>query len=355
MKKKLILAGLVGITFWMSCSGGNEPKQEVKTDDGKADQELLAQAQGLFQALPTSAENPENPISEEKVKLGHYLYFDTRLSKTGNNSCNSCHNLATYGVDNEPTSKGDNGGRGGRNSPTTLNAALHVAQFWDGRAKDVEEQAGGPVLNPVEMALPSKKVCVDRLKAVKEYQTMFAAAFPNDKDPVTYDNMTKAIGAFERKLITPSRFDSYLKGDLTALNSEEKEGLKSFINAGCTACHTGALLGGDKFMKFGLVNDYHPLTGSSDKDHGKMDLTKQESDKDVFKVPSLRNIAKTAPYFHDGSVAELEKAVKVMGKAQLGKDLTDAEVASIVKFLNALTGEVPAEVQKAPVELASLK
>jgi cytochrome c peroxidase len=355
MKKYIILGSLITASVWYSCSSENAGKIKLSAAELKADQDLLAQAQGVFKTLPTVAENPKNPISVEKVLLGRMLYFDTRLSKTGNNSCNSCHNLATFGVDNKATSLGDAGKNGDRNSPTVFNAALHIAQFWDGRAKDVEEQAGGPILNPVEMGLPDMKFCVDKLAKVEAYQIAFKAAFPNDKEAITYDNMTKAIGAFERKLITPSKFDDYLKGNTEALSKEEKVGMTTFINSGCIACHSGALLGGTQFMKFGLINDYHALTGSSTKDLGKMALTKNEADKDIFKVPSLRNITKTAPYFHDGSVAELSKAIKVMGKTQLNKDLTDVEVSSIITFLDALTADIPEEMKTAPKELAELK
>lgn len=255
-------------------------------------------------------------------------------------------------VDNEVTSVGDAGKRGGRNSPTVLNAALHAFQFWDGRAKDVEEQAGGPILNPIEMAIPSKEFMVKKLKEVALYQKQFAAAFPNDKDPITYANLTKAIAAFERTLITPSRFDKYLGGDQSALTADEKNGLQTFVKSGCTACHIGATLGGTMFQKFGLVNDYRPLTGSKGNDQGRKDLTKQDADRDMFKVPSLRNITKTHPYFHDGSVADLATAIKVMGKAQLNKDLTDAEISSIVTFLNTLEADVPDAAKAVPAELA---
>jgi cytochrome c peroxidase len=352
MKKTFLILFTAMTVIWVACSDNNQSKSSTSMSLEEQNN-LQTQAQGLFKTLPVTAENVGNPISNEKVLLGRVLYFDTRLSKTGNNSCNSCHNLATYGVDNKATSPGDAGKNGDRNSPTVLNAALHIAQFWDGRAKDVEEQAGMPVLNPAEMALPDKKFCVERLAKIPGYQQAFKAAFPNDKQAITYDNMTKAIAAFERTLITPSKFDDYLKGNQEALNDEEKQGLKTFVNAGCTACHNGALLGGTQFMKFGLINDYHPLTGSKNTDMGKMALTKQESDKDVFKVPSLRNIAKTYPYFHDGSVKELPVAVKVMAKTQLNKDLTDAEVNSIVTFLEALTGDIPQEYKTAPKELAS--
>lgn len=355
MKTKLIL--LLTIAGFMSCQGPSPKQDETAaqqtTADQQKDQELMKMAQGVFQTLPLVAENKDNPITPEKVSLGKMLYHDTRLSKTGNNSCNSCHNLSTYGVDNKPTSPGDAGKNGTRNSPTVLNAALHSTQFWDGRAKDVEEQAGGPILNPVEMGMPHKDFVTKRLAASKEYQDMFKAAFPDQKNPITYENLQKSIGAFERTLITPSKFDKFLAGDASALNTEEKAGLQTFMDAGCTACHSGPVLGGQMFQKFGLMNDYHSLTGSSTADEGRKAVTKNESDKDFFKVPSLRNIEKTGPYFHDGSVADLGKAVSIMAKVQVNKDLNDEQVKSIVTFLKALTGEVPAEVQVAPKTLAS--
>ncbi len=335
----------LALLLFAACAGEPEtpidPESAIGTST-EADETLWKQASSLFAALPASAENPENPITEAKVALGKALYYDTRLSKDGHISCNSCHNLATFGVDNLPTSPGDDGTLGGRNSPTVLNAALHFVQFWDGRAKDVEEQAGGPVLNPVEMAMPNEATMIKRLKGVDAYKTMFAAAFPGEKDPISYANMEKAIGAFERTLLTPTRWDAYLEGDKNQLTADEKAGLQTFIEQGCITCHTGANLGGHMYQKFGLMNPYWEHTGSKKIDEGRFEVTKVESDKYIFKVPGLRNIAKTQPYFHDGSVADLNNAVKIMGKTQLNKELTDDQVKSIVTFLNVLTGTVPA-------------
>ncbi|OYU95823.1 MAG: cytochrome-c peroxidase [Bacteroidetes bacterium B1(2017)] len=352
MKKTITLAIVAGLIY--ACGGNQSSKtsESAKSDTVQTD-ELLTQAQGVFKTLPAKAENSENEMSDAKIELGKLLYFDTRLSKTGHNSCNSCHNLGTFGVDNKSFSEGDAGKLGGRNSPSTFNAALHSSQFWDGRAKDVEEQAGMPVMNPVEMAIPNEDFLVKRLAGVSMYQEKFKAAFPSDAKALTYKNIAKAIAAFERTLITPSKFDTYLGGDITALNDSEKEGLKTFMNAGCTACHNGATIGGTQLMKFGLINDYHPLTKSTNKDNGLMDQTKKEADKDIFKVASLRNVEKTHPYFHDGSVADLKVAIKVMAKAQLNKDLTDQEVSSIETFLKTLTSDIPEETKKAPAELAS--
>jgi cytochrome c peroxidase len=289
----------------------------------------------FFAPLPTVAESKENPLSEAKIALGKKLYLETRLSKNNDISCNSCHGLNSFGVDNKPTSPGHKGQLGGRNSPTSFNAALHVAQFWDGRAKDVEEQALGPILNPVEMALESEQAAVDAIKDDPAYKTLFAKAFPKESDPISFKNIGKAIGAFERTLLTPSRFDEYLKGSDSALTKEEKAGLSTFVKTGCTACHSGVGLGGHMYQKLGLVKPYET------KDTGRAEVTGKDSDKYFFKVPSLRNIAKTGPYFHDGSISTLESAVKIMGEYQLGKKLSDKETSEIVVFLNSLTGELP--------------
>ncbi len=309
---------------------------------------LLDKAKASFSPITEPVDNPDNPITKEKVILGQTLYFDKRLSKDETLSCNSCHDLQTYGVDNEATSGGVGGQKGERNSPTVLNAAYHFSQFWDGRAKDVEEQAGGPILNPVEMAMPDQEAVLKRLQAVEGYRKLFAAAFPGEEQPVNYINLQKAIGAFERKLITPSRFDEYLKGNTEALTTDEKRGLQTFMDVGCTACHSGTVLGGQMYQKFGLAGNYWDFTQSSRVDNGRYLVTKSESDKFIFKVPSLRNIEKTHPFFHDGSVTDLGEAVKIIAKLQLNRDLTEDEVKDIVTFLKTLTGTVPAEFTRAP-------
>jgi len=347
MKHTLII-GVVILTL-ISC-GGEKEKQvsgvsQQENEKAKLDSTLQVNASNIFGTLPLVAENPENPITDEKVKLGKVLYFDTRLSKDNTISCNSCHNLSTYGVDNLSFSIGNDKNLGGRNSPTVLNAALHFAQFWDGRAKDVEEQAGGPILNPVEMAVPNKDFLINRLLKVKEYQELFAKAFPEDKKPITYLNVQKAIGAFERKLITPGKFDDFLKGNKTALSDQEKDGLNVFISTGCVACHMGNVLGGKMFQKFGVYGNYWELTKSTKIDNGRFDITKNEADRYMFKVPSLRNISKTAPYFHDGSVSNLKDAVTMMAQLELNKKLSDKEVNDLVAFLGSLTGEIPADLK----------
>jgi cytochrome c peroxidase len=342
------------IAFAISLAAcNNESKQQETQEQAEHQRYDLALKDKLdvFGKLPQLADNPANPSTAEKISLGHHLYFDTRLSKDGKNSCNSCHNLATFGVDNLQFSPGDKGLNGDRNSPTVLNAALHAMQFWDGRAKDVEEQAGMPILNPVEMAIPSEKFLVDRLASTKLYQELFAKAYPEELNPVNYSNLRKAIAAFERQLITPSRFDQYLSGDLTALSLEEKKGLSTFINVGCTSCHSGELLGGKMIQKFGVFADYWTKTNSGHKDEGLFKITGLETDKFLFKTPSLRNIEKTFPYFHDGSVKELEEAVRIMAEVQLDKKLTDMEVKNITAFLKSLTGDIPEQFKTAPVGL----
>jgi cytochrome c peroxidase len=296
-----------------------------------------------FKVIPAKFETDKNEITDDKVKLGRMLYFETRLSKNQDLSCNSCHDLTTYGVDNKPFSSGHKGQLGGRNSPTVYNAGGHIAQFWDGRAATLEDQAKGPILNPVEMAMPSDKKVVEVLKSIPDYVTLFKAAFPKDKDPVTYDNMAKAIGAFERGLVTPSRFDKYLAGDQKALTDEELAGFHKFIKLGCPTCHTGAAVGGTTFQKLGLVKPYPDL-----KDNGRFDFTKDEKDKFFFRVPSLRNVAKTAPYFHNGSLTELNQVVRKMAFHQLGVELKDDEAKVLVAFLTSLTGELPADYIKKP-------
>jgi len=290
-----------------------------------------------FPALPKSFALASNPGTDEKLALGKMLYFDARLSKNHDVSCASCHMLDKFGVDGEPTSTGHKKQKGGRNAPTVYNAAGHFVQFWDGRAANVEEQAGGPILNPVEMAMPSEKAVLDVLKSIPGYGDAFKKAFPADKDPITYDNLKKAIGAFERTLATPSRWDKFVAGDASAITDDEKAGFKTFDAVGCPSCHTGALVGGTLYKKLGEVKPYPGL-----KDNGRFDVTKQEVDRFSFKVPSLRNVDKTGPYFHDGSVKTLDEAVKLMALHQLGKELKAEEVTSIVTFLKALTGEVPA-------------
>jgi cytochrome c peroxidase len=335
MKKTLMILGLVvGLaTAWIAVAESASP---AGPDDG-----LWKQATMRFFPLPSEVPNADNPVTVAKAELGKRLYSDTRLSKDGKVSCNSCHVLARFGVDNLPTSPGDTGELGPRNSPTVYNAALHLAQFWDGRARDVEEQAGMPILNPIEMAIPSEEFLVERLRGIEEYRQSFAEAFPGEDPALTYGNIERALGAFERTLLTPSRFDKYLEGDRDALTGTEKAGLQKFIELGCSSCHNGYAVGGYSFRKFGLRGDYWEHTKSETIDEGRFAETGNEGDKYVFKVAALRNVAKTAPYFHDGSVQDLGEAVRIMTRMQIGVELDLAESEAIVDFLESLTGEIP--------------
>ena len=321
----------------------------VDSNASPEDQELLKRAQGIFKPLPSAEEMQKlRPFTEEQVKLGHQLWYEPRLSKGNTVSCNSCHNLATAGVDNLPTSQGHKGQFGGRNSPTALNAALLGMQFWDGRAADVEEQAGGPLVNPVEMANDSQKAAAAKIAKIPEYQELFKTAFPED-GAVSFKNITTALGAFERTLLTPTKWDDYLKGNVNALNEQERKGVRAFMDSGCIACHSGVNLGGATFQKFGLVEGpYWKFIEDPKHDKGRADVTKKAEDEFFFRVPGLRNVAKTYPYFHNGSVWELDKAVTIMGKAQLGKDLSKEDTDNIVAFLKTLSGNVSESARTVP-------
>ncbi len=353
MKKVVVF--LITITLMVSC--GKEKKSdpaEQKDLITKNDKELLKNAQKFFEPLEI-IHKADNPVNDVKVKLGKILYHDTRVSKEGNISCNSCHGLETFGVDNKPFSPGDTGELGGRNSPTTFNAANHFVQFWDGRAADVEEQAGGPVLNPVEHNIPTEQFLIDRLSKIKGYQTLFKEAFPDEANPLTFENFKKAIGCFEReKLMTPSRFDEFLKGDITALSKKARQGLKTFIDLKCTDCHQGSNVGGSMYQKFGvMVPEYWKHTKSNKIDSGRYQETKNTDDLFMFKVPTLRNVEKTGPYLHDGSVESLDEVIKIMGTVQLGREIGEKNIREIKTFLSTLTQDIPSDVKQFPEELNS--
>ncbi len=296
-----------------------------------------------FHPLPTVMESAQNPVTQAKVKLGRMLYYDPRLSADHKISCNSCHALDKYGADETPVSTGFRGQAGTRNSPTVYNAAGQIAQFWDGRAPTVEEQAKGPVMNPVEMAMSSQERVVATLESIPEYVKLFHTAFPGDPNPVTFDNMASAIGVFERGLVTPSRWDKFLEGDQRALTAAEQEGFNKFYQAGCASCHGGAYLGGAQYQRLGMVKAW-----PQSHDAGRFEVTHKAADRNVFKVPTLRNVEKTAPYYHDGSVATIEEAIRKMGEYQLGAMLTEGDVASIETFLKALTGTIPVRYIREP-------
>ena len=303
-----------------------------------------------WQALPAKAPEPAaNPTTPAKVELGKMLYHDPRLSSNGVLSCNSCHNVMGAGDDNRSGSIGVKDQVGGRSAPTVYNSAFSSVQFWDGRAPSLEEQARGPVTNPGEMGMKSWDDVVARLKAMPEYTKAFAAAFSGENS-VTADNAVKAIAAYERTLITPnSPYDKYVKGDKAALTEQQVRGMNTFAEVGCVGCHSGPAFNGPQlpegtgfYQKFpGNENGVLEAKYGFSNDLGRFEATKDASDKHFFKVPTLRNIALTAPYFHNGKVQTLEEAIKVMGTLQLNKDLSSEQVADIAAFLNGLTGEFP--------------
>lgn len=347
--KRLGWIALLCVAFGLSTSCRSEAPKEEPDAGGAVETpkvvesplELARKNVGAFQALPKDYAREGQTAAQEE--LGRMLYYDTRLSKNHDLSCNSCHDLARAGVDGKPTSPGHKGQLGGRNSPTVYNAAGHFAQFWDGRAADVEAQAKGPVLNPIEMAMPDEASVVKVLQSIPGYVEAFKKAYPDQAEPVTYDNMGAAIGAFERRLVTPSRWDRFLGGDDKALSDKELDGFNLFVSTGCAGCHNGALVGGGSLQKVGAARPW-----PNQADTGRMTVTSKEEDRMMFKAPSLRNIAQTGPWFHDGATSKLEEAVKMMASHQLARDLTDEEVGKIVAWLEALTGEVPTDYIQKP-------
>ncbi len=304
-------------------------------------QELRVTANVLFKPVPEQVtEVRGTPINADQVNLGHQLFFDPRLSSSHIISCNTCHGISTGGADNVPVSIGHGWQKGPRNSPTVLNAVFNAAQFWDGRASDLAEQAKGPVQASVEMNSTPDRV-VDTLRSIPDYVAAFRRAFPGQADPVTFDNVALAIEAYETTLITPdSRFDRFLGGQ-DSLSAHELEGLSLFINKGCIACHSGVNLGGQAYFPFGVVaRPGADILPPGDK--GRFTVTNTASDEYVFRASPLRNIALTAPYFHSGEVWDLSEAVAIMGSSQLGHTLEPAEVEAIVAFLHTLTGRQPA-------------
>ncbi|TCZ57210.1 cytochrome-c peroxidase [Roseicella aquatilis] len=328
--RRLLLSGIAGIALLLGASA-----RAAEDDDL---QKAAAQA---FKPIPAMVPSVQgNPVTREKIDLGRMLFFDPRISASGILSCNSCHNLAMGGGDNVETSIGHGWQRGGRNSPTVLNSVFNAAQFWDGRAADLRSQATGPIQASVEMAATPAHV-MSVLGSIPEYQQRFATAFPGEQAPLSFDNLAKAIEAFEATLITPhSRFDQYLEGNKAILTAQEKQGLKLFMETGCVACHNGINLGGQDYFPFGVVEkpgaDILPPG-----DRGRFQVTRTASDEYVFRAVPLRNVALTAPYFHTGKVWDLEQAVSIMGVSQLGKELNKEEVAAITAFLRTLTGEQP--------------
>jgi cytochrome c peroxidase len=315
------------------------------TGNGK-EEEINPRLLRRFQAV--GGESAEAPISADKVALGRMLFHDKRLSRRHDVACNTCHLLDRFGIDGRATSIGSGGQVGSRNAPTVFNAATHIAQFWDGRSATVEEQAVGPIMNPKEMAMPNEQAVTAVLESIPEYVTLFKRAFPDAARPVSLKNVGEAIGSFVRGLTTKSRWDRFIAGETGALTAQEKRGLKVFLDTGCMACHTGPQVGGTMFQKVGAV-----VPWPNQKDVGRVAVTKAPADRMVFKVPTLKNIAKTSPYFHDGSAASLEEAIRLMGHHQLGVALEHDEVKAIAAWMLSMTGDVDPKYVAAPALPAS--
>ena len=302
-----------------------------------------------WQALPQTAPEPaDNPTTEATVELGKMLYMDPRFSSTGTVSCNTCHNIMEGGDDSRTVSMGVHGKTGGRNAPTVWNSAFHSVQFWDGRAALLEDQAKGPVANPVEMGMSDVEAAMERVRAIPGYRPYFDQAF--GKDSMSVVNAAKAVAAFERTLITPnSPYDRYVEGDKKAMNEQQVRGMNTFATIGCVACHEGAAFNGPEMeVGEGFYSKFPTFADNSyvkkyklDQDKGRAEVTGSEADVNMFRVQTLRNITDTAPYFHNGSVNDLHEAVRIMAKTQLNRDLDTAEVDDIVAFMTALTGEYP--------------
>jgi cytochrome c peroxidase len=340
---KWVTVSLSVLSLILLTASGPRPAQADETDT------LLTQAKQVFGPLPSAIPSQRNPITPEKVALGKILYYETRISVDGTVSCARCHPMGLYAADGLRKSIGNNGKLNPRNAPTILNAAGEISAHWIGNRLDVEDQAKQAIMGPPSFGMPSYEAAERKLREIKGYPPLFQKAFPEEKEPVTADNFAKAVGAFERTLVTPSRFDAFLKGAKTALTEPEKRGLQTFMQTGCAGCHSSPYLSGQMYQKFGILEPYGKYTKSADIDEGRYTVTKNETDKYVFKVPILRNVEKTAPYFHDGSVDHLYDAIWIMGKVQLGKELTKAQVDDILAFLRTLTGNIPENALQIPL------
>lgn len=351
MKRFLTYCGATALLFLPAC-GGDKPadtpsKPAAQAPAQKPDEQApqkparrrpppkldMTQIQKEFANFPAA---PAAPVAAtpDMIALGKALYHDESLSKEGNMSCATCHDLKNYGVDGKVTSPGSDGSPGKRNTPTVYNAFRQISQFWDGRSPSVEEQSIGPMLNPIEHGVANEAELLQKINAKPDLVAAFQKSFG---DGVTVTNFKNAIGAFERTLVTTSRWDKFLDGDSNALTVDEKRGLEAFLRVGCVTCHTSRLVGGSLIQELGVYGEY------TFKDKGLFEETGKKEDERKFKVPMLLNVAKTAPYHHDGSSSDLAEVVKTMAKIQLDKDISEEEVTDIVNFLNALTGELPAE------------
>lgn len=314
-----------------------------------ADDDLMARAKTIFGPLPASMPSPDNPLTPEKVRLGNLLFFEPRISVDRTVSCAKCHPPGLYAADGLRKAVGNHCKENPRNAPTILNAADQISQHWIGNRTSVEDQARQAVTGPPAFGMPDNASVEKVLKGMKEYVALFKAAFPDEKDPVTVTNFAKAVGAFERTLMSPAPFDDFMQGNAAALTDRQKRGLRAFMDSGCMTCHIGPYLGGRMYQKFGVFEPYQKYTKSPQVDEGRFAVTKSEADRYLFKVPVLRNVGMTPPYFHDGSVDSLSDAVVIMTKVQLGRDLATDAADDIVAFLHSLTGKLPESLLRTPV------
>jgi cytochrome c peroxidase len=333
---------LVLASIWLCFCGLDFQAPSAGTED------LRIRARRVFNPLPATMTTDANPITDQKIRLGKILFYETRISIDGTVSCARCHPLNQYAADGLKTSIGHHCTVNARNAPTVLNAAGQVSQHWIGNRIDVEDQARQSVVGPASFGMPSDAEVEDRLEKIEGYRSLFSAAFPGESKPVSVANLAKAIGAFERTLVTPSPFDAFLTGNESALTEEEKKGLAAFLDIGCASCHSGTYLGGGMYQKFGIFRPYWELTISEKPDEGRFVVTKNDKDRYAFKVPGLRNVARTPPYFHDGSVEELETAILIMGRLQLGQEISGDQVENTRAFLESLTGVIPEDVLRIP-------
>lgn len=327
-KNNLII--LISALMFAACTGGNKDTSSVEVD------ELRELALMNFMPLVPS-EKPDDP-SNPKIVLGKKIFFEKGLSSDNTISCNSCHDMNNYGVDNLALSNGAEGGGTGRNSPTVLNVQMHVAQFWDGRAATLRDQIRMPIMAEGEMAMADEQAIVSSLNSLNGYQEMFAGVYPETGE-ITIEDMSDAVATYIESLVYASKFDKYLTDNSFNLSEKELSGLNLFMGKNCTDCHQGQLLGGDGFEKFGVHENYWKYTQGAKIDSGKYLISGDTEDLYVFKVPSLRNVVKTYPYFHDGSVSNLSSAIQIMGKVQLNENISAQEASDIAAFLATLTGE----------------
>jgi len=343
--KKRVIATVVSLLFIIGALMLHT-KVSLAAD---SDEELIKRAAKIFGQLPASMPSPDNPITPDKVKLGRVLFWEPRISIDRTVSCAKCHPVGLYTVDGLRKALGNHYKEIPRNSPTLFNAASQISEHWIGNRTSVEDQAKQALVGPPAYGMPNYESVEKILRGMSGYVALFKEAFPGEKEPITAENFAKAVGAFERTLVTPASFDDFLRGNARALTDQQKRGLTTFMDTGCMSCHFSPYLGGQMYQKFGVFEPYETLTKSQAVDEGRIAVTKNPTDRFVFKVPVLRNVAETPPYFHDGSVDKLADAVMIMAKVQLARDLTREQIGDIAAFLTSLTGKIPDAVLAVPV------